>query len=41
MLEFVWAALVVLLCIAGALFGADSRPVDASSATRWYPGFPP
>ena len=32
--------LVVLLLVAAAFYGVDSRPVDADRPTRWWPGTP-
>lgn len=38
---FLYTALIILAFdVLVALFGADSRPVDADRATRWFPGTP-
>ena len=40
-MELAFAVLVLLaLDVLAMRFGADSRPLDAERATRWFPGHP-
>jgi len=37
---FLPIAALIVLAIAGALFGSDSRPIDADRVTGWWPANP-
>ncbi len=37
---FYVALIILAFDVLVALFGADSRPIDAERATRWFPGTP-